>query len=387
MVSLLRWQDGDRARMVLYQGYASEMFVPYMDDGEAWYYRSYMDIGEYGLGALASTLRAGTDCPEDATFLDATLPDSAGRPVRAERVVCVFERNTGSPAWRHAEGSDETYEGRPEVELVARSIPSIGNYDYVLDWVLTQRGEIRIDVGATGMDAVKGVRARSMADPTAAADTATGALVAPGAVGIHHDHYVSFRLDLDVDGATNSFVRERLVRRAASGRTARRSLWAVEPVPMPAEGAVRPNHDGGPEVWRVLNPEATTALGHHPGYEIVAGHSAVSLLDPEDWPQRRAAFSGAPLWVTAYDAAERHATGTYPNQSPGGEGLPRFVAKGRSVERNDVVVWYTMGFHHLTRPEDWPVLPTTWHQLRLRPYGFFTENPAITLRRGFGDGR
>jgi len=225
-----------------------------------------------------------------------------------------------------------------------------------------------------------------MADPTAAADTATGALVAPGAVGIYHDHYISFRLDLDVDGATNSFVRERLVRRAASGRTARRSLWAVEPVPMPTEGAVQPDHHGGPEVWRVLNPGATTALGHHPGYEIVASHSAVSLLDPADWPQRRAAFSSAPLWVTAYDAAERHATGTYPNQSPGGEGLPRFAAKGRPVERNDVVVWYTMGFHHLTRPEDWPVLPTTWHQLRLRPYGFFTENPAITVRRDFAGG-
>src|SRR3712207_867887 len=150
--------------------------------------------------------------PRSTLFPYTTLfrSDSAGRPVGAERVVCVFERNTGSPAWRHAEGSDETYEGRPEVELVARSIPSIGNYDYVLDWVLTQRGEIRVDVGATGMDAVKGVRARSMADPTAAVDTATGALVAPGAVGVHHDHYISFRLDLDVDGATNSFVRERL---------------------------------------------------------------------------------------------------------------------------------------------------------------------------------
>src|SRR3712207_7203852 len=58
--------------------------------------------------------------PRSTLFPYTTLfrSDSAGRPVRAERVVCVFERNTGSPAWRHAEGSDETYEGRPEVELV-----------------------------------------------------------------------------------------------------------------------------------------------------------------------------------------------------------------------------------------------------------------------------
>ena len=103
-------------------------------------------------------------------FLDATLPGDDGKPIVLPRAICVFERNTGSPAWRHAELVDGTYEGRPEVELVVRSIPTVGNYDYVMDWVFTSRGEIRIDVGATGMDAVHGVNARSMADPGAAAE-------------------------------------------------------------------------------------------------------------------------------------------------------------------------------------------------------------------------
>jgi primary-amine oxidase len=40
-----------------------------------------------------------------------------------------------------------------------------------------------------------------------------------------------------------------------------------------------------------------------------------------------------------------------------------------------------MGFHHLTRPEDWPVLPTVWHQLKLRPYGFFIRNPDLGMHR------
>ena len=57
---------------------------------------------------------------------------------------------------------------------------------------------------------------------------------------------------------------------------------------MPVEGAVTPGH--APEVWRVVNPGRTTALGHHPGYEVILGHGATSLLDPEDFPQRRAAF-------------------------------------------------------------------------------------------------
>ncbi|NOG72955.1 tyramine oxidase [Roseicella sp. DB1501] len=379
MISLARWAEEGRDRMVLYAGHASEMFVPYMDASEAWYYRSYMDIGEYGFGALASTLAPGTDCPAHAQFLDAVLPGDDGKPMTLPGVLCIFERDTGNPAWRHAEIVDQSYEGRPEVELVVRSIPTVGNYDYVMDWVFTQRGEIRIDVGATGMDAVKGVAARSMAEPGAAQEVTTGMLVAPGAVGVWHDHYISFRLDLDVDGPANSFRRERLVPRAAAAGTPRRSLWAPEAVPMPVEGAVLPEH--APEVWRVVNPGLTTTLGHHPGYEVVLGHGATSLLDPEDFPQRRAAFTAAPLWVTGYDPAEIHAAGPWPNQARGGDGLPRFAARGRPVENADLVVWATMGFHHLTRPEDWPVLPTKWHRIELKPYGFFTRNPAMTLRR------
>ncbi|WP_165982649.1 copper amine oxidase [Dankookia rubra] len=381
VVSLARWAEDGRDRMVLYQGHASEMFVPYMDASEAWYFRSYMDIGEYGFGALSSELQAGTDCPAHANFLDATLPGDDGKPLVLPRALCVFERNTGAPAWRHAEIVDQTYEGRPEVELVVRSIPTVGNYDYVMDWVFTARGEIRIDVGATGMDAVRGVAAQSMADPGAAAEVTTGTLVAPGAVGIWHDHYISFRLDLDVDGQANSFLRERLAPRAAEAGTPRRSLWAPERIPMPREGAVEPGH--GPETWRVVNPGTTTSLGHNPGYEVILGHGATSLLDRRDFPQRRAAFTGAPLWVTGYDAAERHAAGPWPNQAQGGDGLPRFVAQGRSIDNADLVVWATMGFHHLTRPEDWPVLPTKWHRIELKPYGFFTRNPAMTLRREF----
>lgn len=384
MLSVLRWVDpaaGGRQRPVLYQGYASEMFVPYMDADEVWYSRTYMDIGEYGFGSFATALEAGTDCPAHAAFLDAVLPGEDGAPATMPRALCIFERNTGAPSWRHAELIDGTHEARPEVELVVRAIPAVGNYDYVLDWVLTMRGEVRIEVGATGIDMVKAVAARSMADPGAAAAVTTGTLIGPGRVGVWHDHYISWRLDLDVDGPENSFLRERLAARRADAGTPRRSLWAPERVAMPREGAVEPGH--APEVWRVVNPAATTALGHNPGYEIVLGHQATSLLDPADPPQARAAFTAAPLWVTGYDPAERYAAGAWPNQSPGGEGLPRYAARGRPVERADLVVWATMGFHHLTRPEDWPVLPTRWHRIEIRPYGFFDESPVRSLRREF----
>jgi primary-amine oxidase len=159
ILSLLRYDYDGRKRMVLYRGSVAEMFAPYMDPDSGWSFRTYVDVGEFGLGPMSSPLMLGIDCPADAAFFDAILPNERGRPVRRGSVICMFERNTGGPLWRHFETANGSYQGRPGVELVLRTIPSIGNYDYIIDWVLTQTGTIRIDVGATGIDQVKGVRA------------------------------------------------------------------------------------------------------------------------------------------------------------------------------------------------------------------------------------
>src|SRR5256884_690374 len=226
-------------------------------------------------------------------------------------------------------------------ELVLRTIESLGNYDYIIDWVLTETGMVRIEVGATGIVMVKGVAAKTMSDPSAATDTASGTLVAPNLVAVNHDHFLSFRLDLDIDGAQNTLVRQRLkpepVERGAGGR----SLWRVTEEPVTEEGAIAGAGHGQAESWRIVNPHVANALGRHPGYELRLGHSATSLLSADDPAQHRAGFSGAPLWVTAYDPAELYAAGAYPNQSQGGDGLPAYAARHRPVENTDIVLWAT----------------------------------------------
>ncbi|WP_407701261.1 copper amine oxidase [Thiothrix eikelboomii] len=47
----------------------------------------------------------------------------------------------------------------------------------------------------------------------------------------------------------------------------------------------------------------------------------------------------------------------------------------------DVVIWFTAGFHHTPRMEDWPVMTTEWKTVYLMPCNFFSHNPAITLRK------
>ena len=380
VISLARWKDARGERSVLYQGYLSEMFVPYMDAEYGWQTRTYFDTGEYGAGALATPLKPGVDCAATAAFLPAVFADDKGNPVTTANALCIFERSSGDPIWRHSEVMNQSYEGRANVELVVRMAAAIGNYDYLFDWVFNDAAEIEARVGATGIDALKGVVSQRMSDKTAAEDTRYGTLVAPNLVAVHHDHYFNFRLDLDVDGPANSFNHDvyRAVQLPAD--SPRRSIYVVDRRLAGTEKEAQLSTGHGPSRLRVINEATTNSVGNPSSYEVVVANHARLLLDPKDWPTRRAGFLQHDVWVTPFTASERYAGGDYIFMSKGDDGLPVWAARDRAIRNQDIVMWVNLGMHHLTRAEDLPVMPTVWHSFRLRPHNFFDRNPAIDLR-------
>jgi primary-amine oxidase len=132
---------------------------------------------------------------------------------------------------------------------------------------------------------------------------------------------------------------------------------------------------------RVVNEARTNGVGNPVSYEIAATNHARLLLDPQDWPARRARFLEHDVWVTPFAAAERYAGGESMVGSKGDDGLPVWAAKDRPIRNQDLVVWLNLGMHHFTRAEDLPVMSVVWHGFRLRPLNFFDRNPAIDLRR------
>jgi primary-amine oxidase len=379
---------GNGPRTVLYQAHLSEVFVPYMDPDEGWYWRTYMDSGEYGFGIFMSPLTAGVDCPEYATFLPAQVHTDTGQPTKIPDAICIFERNIGDPAWRHyeifAQSPDNPVpaEGRAATELVVRSASEVGNYDYLIDYVFQQDGMIRVMVGSTGLDAVQGAAATSMESDTAETETEYGTLIAPNLVAPNHDHYFNFRLDFDIDGRDNSFLRTRLEPAEAPEDVPRQSMWvAKQEVPdseMDARYRVSPRT---PAMYHVVNPTAKSKLGHHPSYVIDPNNAiSYSMLNFEsDPPAIRNAYIEYQIWTTQYDPDQRYAGGEYAYQSSGEDTLAKWVEADRNIRETDIVTWYTMGFHHVPRMEDWPVMPTNWKSIRLKPFNFFGHNPAITI--------
>ena len=136
-------------------------------------------------------------------------------------------------------------------------------------------------------------------DASAPRDTAYGKLIARNMIGVDHDHFLSFRfLHVDIDGQRNTLVREGLVDRsgspepgAASGVLSM-SRW-LSKVRFIARCAVAMS-------CGVSRTETEQMRWAAPRIRVRPGHNATSMLAADDYPQRRAAFSAAPLWITAY---------------------------------------------------------------------------------------
>jgi primary-amine oxidase len=120
-------------------------------------------------------------------------------------------------------------------------------------------------------------------------------------------------------------------------------------------------------------------VGAPVGYKLAPGENTASFVHPESSIAARAGFMTGHLWVTPYDPTQRFAAGDYPNQHPGGDGLPAWIKADRPTANTDVVVWYSMGHNHIPRTEDWPVMPVHRLGFSLSPNGFFDRNPALDV--------
>jgi len=394
VVNLVTLNDGGKTRSVMYEGNMSEMYVPYQDPEETWNSHVFLDAGEYftntGSGGIIKPLQPGVDCPSYATFLSGTFFRENGTPYIRPQLACIFERVTGDPAWRHWDEDTYAVAGRPSRELVFRTIATVGNYDYLFDWRFEQDDSIVVGVGATGILEVKAVTDQRADGPLSSGlagknpaghEVQFGQLVAPGIDAVDHDHFFSYRLDLDVDGPNNTLMIDKLVPyKLPNAALGRHWIWVMQPEMAKTENDAKLNVSvEHPAMWRFVNENVKNSLGQPTSFEIMAGQTGISLLPSTEWPQIRAGFSEHNLWVTPYDPNERYASGVYVMESKGDDSLPAWTRKNRNIMNTDIVAWYTVGFHHVPRPEDWPQMPIMWHTFTLAPYQFLPRNPAMDL--------
>jgi primary-amine oxidase len=361
-------------RPICYRASVTEMVVPYGDPGSSHFWKNAFDAGEYGLGKLANALELGCDCLGLIHYFDVPMVDDFGEAMVMKNAVCMHEEDYGI-LWKHFDFRTGLHQVRRSRRLVISFFATVGNYDYGFYWYLYQDGTVQLEVKLTGIVQTAAVAPGS--------EYRYGGMIAEGLGGPSHQHFFCARMHMMVDGEGNSVTEHEYHPRPwgtdnpygnvfdVTGRTLSRELDACRE----ADGKTG-------RFWKVINPNLKNSVGKHPGYKLVAQPSPVLLAQAESSIDRRGGFASKHLWVTPFAEDEKYATGNYPNQHGGGDGLPAWVKQNRSIENTDVVVWHSFGHSHVCKPEDFPIMPVEYAGFMLKPNNFFAQNPAMDLPGG-----
>jgi primary-amine oxidase len=365
------YTDAGERRQICHRASIAELVIPYGDPGPTTHFKNVFDIGEYGLGPLTNSLELGCDCLGEIAYLDGVTNGWDGEPQTIRNAICIHEEDANL-LWKHTDDHSGRVDRARSRRLVVSSIVTVGNYEYGFFWYFHQDASIQFEGKLTGIVHTAG----SVTDERSPHNLPLG----DGIVTSHHQHFFCARLDLDIDGTAN----------VACDIEAAVDPWGPE---NPDGSAFRPARrtyeresqarrlvsPGTARRFRVENPGRRNRIGDPVAYELVPGDNVLPMQQPDSQVRERARFLDHHVWVTPYRRDERYPAGEYPNQSPGGEGLPRWTAADRNLLDEDVVLWYVFGAHHFPRLEDWPVMPVARCGFELRPVGFFGRNPALDV--------
>jgi primary-amine oxidase len=290
---------GGTRRLVLGELHLAQLFVPY-DDGST----RYRDIA---YGRNLSPLSA-SECPNGTLMTDNTL--------------CLVVRPRGLAYTASGATSAQSQ------DMVVYGYINVGNYYYIIQYVLGDDGAIEPMLGASGSLQRYG------------GNLSTGWPVR-GQIGVNHNHFAMWRMDFELDGSYNDLVEQI----DFGGDATDTRNMTITPLTTEAKAQTDFNRL---RFWRVRDAQWVNGDGHKISYEI----------EPlvTDLYRASEAFTHNDFYVTQYNLSE-----TFVDD---GAGLDSFV-NGESV--SDVVVWFAVNFHHVPRDEDDVRMPVHWQGFVIRP--------------------
>ncbi|XP_073653777.1 amine oxidase [copper-containing] 2 isoform X3 [Tursiops truncatus] len=311
-----------KGERVAYEVSVQECVSIYGADSPKTMMTRYLD-SSYGLGHHSRGLVRGVDCPYQSTMVDIHVLVGKGAVQLLPGAVCVFEEAQGLPLRRHhGHLQSHFYGGLAGSALVVRSVSSVGNYDYIWDFVLHPNGALEGRVHATGY-----INTAFLSGGEES--LLFGNRVGERVLGAVHTHAFHFKLDLDVAGLKNWVVAEDVV---------------FKPVAAPWS----PEH-------QLQRPQLTR-------YQLVVTRRK------EEESQSSSIYYQNDIWTPTAAFAD-----FINNETLLGESLQFFLFL------QDLVAWVTASFLHIPHAEDVPNTVTLGNRVGflLRPYNFFDEDPSI----------
>ncbi|ONH68885.1 Copper amine oxidase 1 [Cyberlindnera fabianii] len=360
-----------KGRSLFYRISLNEMTVPYGDPRAPYHRKQAFDLGDCGFGANANQLNLGCDCLGVIKYLDCLRTDREGNPLKLTNTVCMHEQDYGI-LYKHMNFRNGNAVVTRRREFVVQTIATVGNYEYIVNFVLDQVGAITVQVRATGILSTMPIEEGKHVD--------WGTNIGPGVMAAYHQHLLSFRFDTRIDGDKNTVVyddyhpmpRDPVLNKYGVGYVGKRTIvdkaGFVEQSPFTNR------------IYKVINEDSINKVTGKPvGYKFEMPAKQMMIASPDSWNVKRAAFATKQFWVTKYNDNQMYAAGEFTNQSLRDTGLGEWADGKTNVRNDDTVVWCTLALTHPPSTEQFPVMPSDFMQFLVSPSSFFEKNPALDV--------
>ncbi|KAK7737303.1 hypothetical protein SLS53_006606 [Cytospora paraplurivora] len=382
-----------RGERVMYELSLQEAMAHYAGDDPMAGGQEFLD-SFFGMGTMAFELVPGYDCPAYAEYLSTQL-HRAGRTEDLVNNICLFEFTSDALLSRHTAQYSVT--ASRNTYLTVRSVSTVGNYDYTIDYVFYLDGAIEVKVRASGY-----IYGAFYANNPAKHEDEYGHRIHDALSSSMHDHVISFKADLDVAGSANDAVRMAVEPTTISYPwdqpyiRERNTMHLVE-YPITREAGLEWPRNAG-EFYLVYSADQRNAWGERKGYRVVSGtgmgntpHLTIAnstvLGDSARWAEKD-------VWVVRQKDHEPRGADPLNYLDPlnplldftriaDGESLDRGRAEEGGGEEQggydgDLVLYVNVGSHHVPHSGDIPntLMHTSASSVMFLPHNFADRDPS-----------
>ncbi|KAF6751013.1 amine oxidase catalytic domain-containing protein [Ephemerocybe angulata] len=394
-MGLALWDIRFKGERIAYQLAPQDTFVQYAGNDPMQSLTSWLDR-YYGMGFLTRDLIPNYDCPQEAVYLPSTTFHAVLGTITRKRAICVFEQDVGRPLTRHFGGWQGETGAVKGYVLTIRTIATVGNYDYSFDYIFQLDGTIEVKLSASGY--LQGGYWTPDRNPY-------GARIGDFSMGSVHDHVINFKVDLDIAGLNNSFLKTTSVVETiypewlddpdwpsdtkrdsqtddhrSKARLVQRLKREYIETESSKDSRVRysQNHRSS---YAVVNRDALNAWGAPRGYAIHPGLSQVhNTIVKAVRTEKNANWANHNLAVTLRKDTEPSSSSMWNLNLPGDPpvNFDKFF-DGDNITQKDLVLWINVGTHHWPGSEDSPNTKTNTasSSFMLTPLNYFDSDPSM----------
>ncbi|KAA8623161.1 TynA Cu2+-containing amine oxidase [Pyrenophora tritici-repentis] len=332
-----------------------------------------------GMGSTLQPLVRGYDCPAHATYLPATWTQ-VNETMTQKDAICLFEHDTAYPIRRHSyAGSSPHTSVAKNIVFVMRTIATVANYDFMIDYSFAYDGAIEVNARASGF-----ISAAYWDN-----QPEYGFHIHDFLSSSIHDHVLTFKADFDINGLSNSVQATKFVPTTTTypwsqGRLhntfkANRTFIADE------SEASLDWHDNDAVLFAIVNKDTPNRFGEYPGYRFKKNAGVNHLTQTNSTGTVNSAIYGNHhFYITQQKDTEPRAADPF-NKFRTADPLVNFgtFLDGESLDQEDVVLWFNLGMHHMPHTGDLPntMFSSAHSTMRFEPFNYLEGDPSVATNQ------